>query len=188
MNSEKLKIKCTLRRYLIKSGEVEIEIESPKPLEGEDIQSILEIDAILETPLKDLLPYAKIVSRISEKKEKKNIGKIPEKKKYRKKIYDVIFSPKERITILSNMEAPFSRLDYHRYMQEKFKMHMSNFMSHNDIEEALKNRIIESTGQKVINPETKHRVPTYRVIEKLPIDEHLNKIFKERGIKNLITN
>lgn len=200
MNTEKLEISSILRRYLIKYGDTEIKIEFPKPLQGKDIQTI-EKDALLDTPLKELLSNGKIVNWSvntenlkrrgyrEKKKEQKNHKEKSHKEKKKDKekqirrmkvILEDGFTPKQRMTIMSNMEGVFSRLDYHKYIEERCKIKMNRFMSHGDIERALMDHIIEATGQKVVNPNSGHKVPTYRVIEKFPMDEYISKKLKDR--------
>lgn len=194
MNIEKSKISCISRTYLIKSGEVEIEIESHGPLEGEDIEVILEKDDLLNMPLKKVLQNGRIVSCKTKVSNLKEMRKIHEKRSEKRKAgtgskinrrIPAEFNPKERIIIMSNMEDILTRLSYQKYAEEKCKIKMGNYMAHGDIEQARRDGIIEPTGQKLVNPATGRKIPSYRIINRLPIDGELENRLRSKEEKVL---
>lgn len=208
MNMKNLDISCISRRYLIKYEGTVMEIDVPKPLERKDMETILKIDAPLKAFLSncEIISHTHIVAepekvkernKVKERKQRrkgnveslkeartKKLREVRAKKSRTTKVNKRIklakgLNKRQRIIVMSKMEKLFTRIDYQKYIEDELGIKISNWNGHGDIEEALKARIIEPTGQKIKNPVTNHYVPTYRVVEKISDEEHLLKKLKE---------
>lgn len=153
-------IECIYRRYRVQSpGGMTIEIESKKPLSGRATRTLLEEDndigsffenyKIIEISNVESLPEKRVpeIGRFSKSREK-NIN------------------PLERLNYLLQMPGEFTRVDYQSYIQTRYRVKMSNFMGHNDIEAALALNKLEIIGK------VKTRgLRQYRIIDQTEINK-----------------
>lgn len=173
------KIECIYRIYRIQSPEgFVVEVESRKPLDEETNAKLLEKDEEIMTFFEShkIVSYkeTKIPKEIKEIEEIEQIEQIEQIHKIRSK--DKRLTPLQRLNHLLQMKGEFTRIDYHKYIEKKCNIKMSDFMGHSDIEAALKIGRIEELGTA-----GRHRL--YKVLDSTEVDESLHKtLLKEKKV------
>jgi hypothetical protein len=189
-------VTCTKRTYNIQTQNgIEMEVESEKPLSREATSRLLEDDSIISTFLAN-------VNILNIKAAQRNvIHKKPSKKIHKKRKIarlsnesglaheghaisestDQYFKPSvpyERINMMITIEGEFTRADYQKFIRDKgYKI--SDFMGHNDIENALMLKRIAPTGEKIGKGSRK-----YRIIDVMPVEEYMfRKILRNSKVK-----
>lgn len=152
-------IECIYRRYRVQlPGGTTIEVESTKPLSRQTTHVLLDED----NEIGSFFENHKIINVVNvENRPKKPVYK---QKTIRAEKSEVSINPLDRVNHMLQMPDQFTRLDYQKYMQTEYKVKLSTFMCHNDIETALALNKLEIMGRF-------HRLRQYRIKDQTEIDK-----------------
>ncbi len=162
-------VECIYRRYRVQlPGGTTIEVESTKPLSRQTTHVLLDEDSEIGS----FFENHKIINVV-------NVENRPKKPVYRQKTIrtkrpEVSISPLDRLNHMLQMPDKFTRLDYQKYMRTEYKIKLSDFIGHNDIETALALNKLEAVGRF-------HRLRQYRVIDQTVINkEQYRSLLKDQ--------
>ena len=161
MDGNETKIECICRRYRVQAADGSIlEVEPIKLISGRINYRLFEEE--------------KEISAFFSKHKVVVIGQkttMPEK--YQKEVKStersnrnrIRLNPMQRLNCMTKMKGDFTREDYQKHMLDKYSIGVSIFMSHGDMEDALKARKLEIVDKK------SGRLRKYRVIDSSEFDE-----------------
>ena len=173
MDRNETKIECIRRQYRVQTADGMIfEVEPMKPLtERVGYRASKEDDEIAK-----FFSENKVVF-IGQKEAKLENDKKEVKKTERPAPKKITLNPMQRLNCMIKMKGEFTREDYQKYMLDKYNIDVSLFMSHNDIEDALKARKLEMVSKK------SGRLRKYVVVDTSELDESSYKSLDKRKIQ-----
>ena len=161
MDENETKIECICRRYRVQTADGAIlEVEPTEPLSGRVKYRLLdEENEISKFFSKHKIVYIGKKATMPERPQK-------EVKTTERSIRNIVrLNPMQRLNCMIKMKGEFTREDYQKHMLDKYNIGVSIFMSHGDMEDALKARKLEIIDKK------SGRLRKYSVVDSSEFDE-----------------
>ena len=159
MDENETKVECIKYRVQSADGSI-LEVEPIKPIsERVSYRPLEEYNEISRFFSKYKIVIIEQEARMPEKyqKEVKKTGRYTRG--------GMAIGPMQRLNCMIKMKGEFTREDYQKHMLDKYSIGVSIFMSHGDMEDALKARKLEIVDKK------SGRLRKYRVIDSSEFDE-----------------